>query len=71
VEDALRGRSGVRGRDEGELRLCLALAERRARAPLEALDERARARLARFLLGRGFAAEAVARVLRSPPGDAG
>jgi regulatory protein len=49
---------------EGEAALCRALAERRARTgDLGALDDRARARLARFLLGRGFAGPVVARVL--------
>ncbi len=49
----------------GEAGLCRALAERRARrTDLDALDDRARARLARFLLGRGFAGSVVARVLR-------
>jgi len=48
----------------GEAAQCLALALRRARGrPLEALDARARARLARFLLGRGFSGSAVARAL--------
>ncbi|WP_242346266.1 regulatory protein RecX [Anaeromyxobacter terrae] len=48
----------------GEVALCRALAERRARgAALSALDDRARQRLARFLLGRGFAGPVVARVL--------
>jgi regulatory protein len=48
----------------GELALCRALAERRARGtPLAGLDARARGRLARFLLGRGFSSAAVARVL--------
>jgi regulatory protein len=47
-----------------EITLCRALAERRARgAALDALDDRARRRLARFLLGRGFAGPVVARVL--------
>ena len=48
----------------GELALCRALAEKRARgvAPAD-LDARARARLARFLLGRGFAGSVVARVV--------
>lgn len=48
---------------EGEAALCRALAERRAPTGLESLDERARARLARFLLGRGFSGPVVARVL--------
>jgi regulatory protein len=47
----------------GEVALCRALAERRARGPLDALEPRARARLARFLLGRGFAGSVVARVV--------
>lgn len=48
----------------GEAARCRALAERRARGqPLGDLDERARARLARFLLGRGFSGPAVARTL--------
>jgi regulatory protein len=49
---------------EGEASLCRALAERRARpAELAALDDRARRRLARYLLGRGFSGSAVARAL--------
>ncbi len=49
---------------EGEAGLCRALAVRRARtADLASLDDRARRRLARFLLGRGFSGSAVARVL--------
>jgi regulatory protein len=48
----------------GEVGLCRALAERRARtAELASLDDRTRRRLARFLLGRGFAGAVVARVL--------
>jgi regulatory protein len=48
----------------GEAALCRALAERRARtSELAALDDRARRRLARFLLGRGFSGSAVMRVL--------
>ncbi|HEU4385355.1 MAG TPA: RecX family transcriptional regulator [Anaeromyxobacteraceae bacterium] len=40
------------------------LAEKRLRGvPLEGLSERERARLARFLLGRGFSGPAVSRVL--------
>jgi regulatory protein len=50
--------------DGGEAARCRALAERRARgAPLDRLDEKARARLARFLLGRGFSGAVVARTL--------
>jgi regulatory protein len=52
------------GEGGGEVALCRELAERRARtADLDALDDRARRRLARFLLGRGFSGSAVARVL--------
>jgi regulatory protein len=48
----------------GEAGLCRALAERRARtADLAGLDDRARRRLARFLLGRGFSGTVVMRVL--------
>jgi regulatory protein len=47
-----------------ELTLCRALAARRARGrPLDALDDRERARLARFLTGRGFSGRAVAAAL--------
>ncbi len=48
----------------GEAARCRALAERRARGtPLGRLDPKARARLARFLLGRGFSGAVVARTL--------
>jgi regulatory protein len=48
----------------GEAALCRALAERRAgTAELASLAPRERARLARFLLGRGFSSHAVAGVL--------
>lgn len=48
----------------GEAARCRELAERRLRGePLGALDERGRARLARFLLGRGFSGGVVARTL--------
>jgi regulatory protein len=61
VEDAAEGDPRA---PDGETALCRALAERRARtAALAALDPRARARLARFLLGRGFSGSVVARVL--------
>jgi regulatory protein len=52
------------GAEAAEAELCRALASRRAGgAPLESLDEGARARMARFLLGRGFSGRAVALVL--------
>jgi regulatory protein len=52
------------GGTEAESTLCRALAERRARtADLSRLDDRARRRLARFLLGRGFSGSAVSRTL--------
>jgi regulatory protein len=47
----------------GEDALCRALAERRSGADPGRLDASARARLARFLLGRGFSGPVVARVL--------
>jgi regulatory protein len=47
-----------------EVSLCRALAERRARTTeLAGLDDRARRRLGRFLVGRGFSGSVVARVL--------
>jgi regulatory protein len=58
--------TGEEGADRGaaEVALCQALAERRARGvALEALDDRTRRRLARFLVGRGFGGPVVARVL--------
>jgi regulatory protein len=65
VAAALAEAAGSAG-GEGEATLCRALAERRAGTrDLGALDERGRARLARFLLGRGFSGEAVSRVLGS------
>jgi regulatory protein len=48
---------------DGEVVRCRELAERRAGGPPAALDGRARARLSRFLLGRGFSATAVSSVL--------
>lgn len=52
------------GGADGETALCRALATRRGRtADLVSLEPRARARLARFLLGRGFSGSVVARVL--------
>jgi regulatory protein len=63
IEAALTDAAGREG-GEGEADLCRALAERRARtADLAGLEPRARARLSRFLLGRGFSGAAVARVL--------
>jgi regulatory protein len=65
VAGALTGEGeGERGGGDAEAALCRALAERRARtADLAGLDARARSRLARFLLGRGFSGPVVARVL--------
>jgi regulatory protein len=63
VAAALVGDEGA-DRRAAEVALCRALAERRARGvALDALDDRARRRIARFLLGRGFAGPVVARVL--------
>jgi len=65
VAEALRGgEEESPGGETAEARLARALALRRTGgAPLDALDEKARARLARFLLGRGFSGRAVAGVL--------
>jgi regulatory protein len=62
VRGALEEETGARG-GGAELALCRALAERRAKGSLAALDDRGRARLARWLLGRGFAGPVVARVV--------
>jgi regulatory protein len=63
VTEALADAAGREGA-AGEAGLCRALAERRAgTTDLAALDARARARLSRFLLGRGFSGPVVARVL--------
>ncbi|HEY7723707.1 MAG TPA: RecX family transcriptional regulator [Anaeromyxobacteraceae bacterium] len=61
-----------RGGEAGELALCRALALRRTGGAEPAgQDERARARLARWLLGRGFSGGVVGRVVGLPgaPGD--
>jgi regulatory protein len=62
IRAALEEATGVGG-GSAEVALCQALAERRAKGPVAALDARARARLARWLLGRGFAGPVVARVV--------
>lgn len=63
VREALAG-DGEREAGAAERALCRALAERRAGGqPLAELDQGARARLARFLVGRGFAGSVVASVL--------
>jgi regulatory protein len=54
---------GDGGAGRAELALCRALAEKRARGAPADLDERARARLSRFLLGRGFSGQVVHRVV--------
>lgn len=46
-----------------ERELCRLLAERRVRGPIGELDDPARARLARFLAGRGFSGAVIAGVL--------
>ena len=53
VRQVLEGDAG-RTASSTERELCRTLAERRARRPLADLDDRERARLARFLAGRGF-----------------
>lgn len=63
IRAALEEATGVVGAS-AEVALCRAVAERRARgAEIGSLDEKARARLARWLLGRGFAGPVVARVV--------
>jgi regulatory protein len=62
IRQVLGGEDG-RAPATAERELCRTLAERRARRPLGDLDERERARLARFLAGRGFGGTAVAAVL--------
>ncbi len=62
VRQVLEGEEG-RAPAAAERELCRTLAERRARRPLGELDERERARLARFLAGRGFGGAVVAAVL--------
>ncbi|BDG10598.1 regulatory protein RecX [Anaeromyxobacter paludicola] len=60
---AALGEDGARPADR-ELALCRAALERRLRGAAPAgLDEKARARHARFLAGRGFSAQVVARAL--------
>lgn len=55
---------GARGGEAAEAALARTLAEKRVGgAPLDALGDRERARLARFLLGRGFSGRAVSLVL--------
>ncbi|MGA8892746.1 MAG: RecX family transcriptional regulator, partial [Anaeromyxobacteraceae bacterium] len=54
VEDAL---------GDAEAARCRELAERRTRVRIADLDDRARARLSRFLLGRGFSGRAVSSAL--------
>jgi regulatory protein len=62
--DAALAEAAGSGPGEAEAALCRALAERRAGTKdLGALDDRTRSRLSRFLLGRGFSGEAVARAL--------
>jgi regulatory protein len=46
-----------------EVALCRAQAERRAKGAVASLDDKGRARLARWLLGRGFAGPVVSRVV--------
>ncbi len=64
VAAALREVASELGDGTGETALCRVLATRRAGpGGIDGLDDRGRARLSRFLLGRGFSGEAVARVL--------
>jgi len=64
AREAIAAALAEAGAGAGETALCRALAEKRAGAAgLAGLDDRARSKLARFLLGRGFSGSAVARVL--------
>ncbi|HET8724324.1 MAG TPA: RecX family transcriptional regulator [Anaeromyxobacteraceae bacterium] len=58
ARDAVRQAIG-----DTEAARCRTLALRRARGPVDALDDRSRARLTRFLLARGFSGNAVSRAL--------
>ena len=60
-DDARRAVADALGADESAR--CRLLAERRARRPIAELDDRERARLGRFLLGRGFSGRAVSSAL--------
>ena len=60
-DDARRAVAEALGADEAAR--CRLLAERRARRPVPDLDDRERARLGRFLLGRGFSGRAVSSAL--------
>ena len=60
-EDARRAVREALGDDE--VARCRTLAERRTRSSAGGLDDREKARLSRFLLGRGFSGRAVASVL--------
>ena len=62
VAEAL-AQAAAPGEEPAEVALCRALAGKRAPGPVAGLTDRERARLARFLLGRGFSAEAVQRVV--------
>lgn len=63
IEGAL-AEAGQGDREPPEVVLCRALAARRLRGQdPRTLDDRARARLTRFLLGRGFSGSAVSRVV--------
>jgi regulatory protein len=64
VAEALGEASGGAGSGEAEVALARDLVRRRLRGePAGSLDERERARLARWLLGRGFSGRAVAGAL--------
>jgi regulatory protein len=68
-DDARRAVAEALGAQAGagdEVALCRAALQRKLRgAAAEDLDAKGRARVARFLLGRGFSPEAVSRVLRA------
>jgi len=66
VEEALGGPGG-----SAEVERCRWLAARRAPGPVAELGERERARLARFLLGRGFSGAAVSAAVGALVDDEG
>jgi regulatory protein len=65
IADALAAHANGAAGDEAALARTAAARKLRGADP-SALDAKGRARLARFLLGRGFSPEAVARVVREP-----
>lgn len=64
LEESMGESAGERSERRAEVALCQEALRRRLRgAALEGLDDKAKQRLARFLVGRGFSGSAVAQVL--------